>query len=112
MFHNTKMTAKYIGFATNLPVTLCDIINNLYKKEMSGMTSIEVELKYFSPKAEDWIVQVWQCEKETLLVERAKKIIEKQTLTPHGLNKSLKIPGKQGWEEFAEWYTQAMKTRK
>jgi hypothetical protein len=112
MFHKTKMKAKYVGFAANLPVTLCGTINNLYKKEMSGMTPIEVELKYFSPKAEDWIVQVWQCEKEALLVERAKMIIEKQTLRPHGLNRSLKIPCKQGWGGFTEWYTDAVKTQR
>ena len=111
MFHKTKMTAKYIGFAANLPVALCGTIHNLYEKEASAMTPFEVELKYFSPKAEDWIVQVWQCEKESLLLERAKRIIENQTLNPHGLNTTLKIVGKEGWEGFAKWYTQVGATK-
>ena len=103
MFHKIKSTAKYIGFATNLPVTLCAIINNLYTKEQSKMTPIELELKYFTPSAENWVVQVWQCKKKALLWERAKRIIENQTLRPSGLNKTLKIAGKEGWDDIEGW---------
>ena len=110
-FHETKMNAKYIGCARRLPVTLCGIVDNLYKKEQCDLNPLEVELKHFSPSADHWIIQVWQCDKKDLLLERAKMIIQYQTLKPYGLNQRLEITSKEVWDGFSEWYMESKKKK-
>ena len=109
MFHKSKRKARYIDYAVNLPQTLCCIVNNLYKKERCDLNPLEVELKHFSPSAEQWCVKVWQCDKNDLLLERAKMIIQYQTLKPYGLNQRLKITSKEVWEGFSKWYMESKK---
>ena len=107
MFHKSKRKARYIDYAVNLSQTLCGIVNNLYKKQRSDLNPLEVELKHFSPSAEQWCVKVWQCDKNDLLLERAKMIIQYQTLKPYGLNQRLKITSKEVWVGFSEWYIES-----
>ena len=104
MFHKKKKKVKFINYSLNLPKTLCEMVNNLYEKERCDLNPLEVELKYFSPSEENWVIQVWQYNREELLLERAKKIVQHQTLKPHGLNRSLKITSREMWEEFTQWY--------
>ena len=109
MFHKSKRKARYIDYAVDLSQTLCDIVNNLYKKERCDLNPLEVELKHFSPSAEQWCVKVWQCDKKDLLLERVKGIIQYQTLKPYGLNQRLKITSKEVWAGFSEWYMESKK---
>ena len=111
MFHKSKRKARYIDYAVNLSQTLCGIVNNLYKKERCDLNPLEVELKHFSPSAEQWCVKVWKCDKNDLLLERAKRIIQYQTLKPYGLNRRLKITSKEVWVGFSEWYMESRKKK-
>jgi hypothetical protein len=104
MFHKSKKKARYINYSLDLGRSLSDLLSKLYEKERCDLNPLEVELKYYSPSADKWCIRVWRCEKKALLLERAKRIIEYQTLRPHGLNKHLKVAGREMWAELSEWY--------
>ena len=104
MCHKTKRQAKWVGLSPDLCRTLCGHFFQLYHKERSQLSPIEVELKFFSPLAADWDIQVWTAEPKELVLERAKKIVEFKTLKPRGLNTSLTLTGKEMWEEFISWF--------
>jgi len=104
MCHRTKKLAKWVGLSPDLCRTLCGLVFQLYHKERSQLSPIEVELKFFSPLAADWDIQVWTAEPRELVLERAKKIVEFKTLKPLGLNNALKFTTKENWEEFTGWF--------
>ena len=104
MFHKTKKQAKWVGLSPDLCRTLCGHFFQLYHKEHSQLSPIEVELKFFTPFAADWDIQVWTAEPKELVLERAKKIVEFNTLKPLGLNNALKFTTKEMWEEFTGWF--------
>ena len=112
MYHKSKKKAKYVTYSLDLSKTLCVMISNLYEKERCDLNPLEVELKYYSPSANKWCIRVWRCEKKALLLERAKRIIEYQTLRPHGLNKELKISSREVLNRLSEWYVNSMKRMK
>ena len=102
--HKTKEQAKWVGLSPDLCRTLCGLFFQLYQKERSELTPLEVELKFFSPLAADWDIKVWTAEPKDLVLERAKKIVEYKTLKPLGLNNTLKFTTKEMWEEFTGWF--------
>ena len=104
MCHKTKMQAKWVGLSPDLCRTLCGLVFQLYHKERSQLSPVEVELKFFSPLAADWDIQVWTAEPKELVLERAKKIVEFKTLKPLGLNNALTFTTKEMWEEFTGWF--------
>ena len=104
MRHRIKKQAKWVGLSPDLCRTLCGVFFQLYRKERSDLSPIEVELKFFSPHAADWDIQVWSVVPKELVLERAKKIVVFKTLTPRGLNTSLTLTGKEMWEEFSSWF--------
>ena len=104
MCHRTKEQAKWVGASPDLCRTLCGLFFQLYQKERSKLTPLEVELKFFSPLAADWDIKVWTAEPKDLVLERAKKILEHKTLKPLGLNASLIFTTKELWEEFTSWF--------
>ena len=104
MCHRTKEQAKWVGLSPDLCRTLCGLFFQLYQKERSELTPLEVELKFFSPLAADWDIKVWTAEPKDLVLERAKKIVEYKTLKPLGLNNALKFTTKEMWEEFIGWF--------
>ena len=111
MCHKTKKQAKWVGLSPDLCRTLCGHFFQLYHKERSQLSPIEVELKFFTPLAIDWDIQVWTAEPKELVLERAKKIVEFKTLKPLGLNNALKFTTKEMWEEFTGWFA-AQKRKK
>ena len=104
MRHRIKKKAKWVGLSPDLCRTLCGFFFQLYRKDRSELSPIEVELKFFSPNAANWDIQVWFVVPKELVLERAKKIVEFKTLTPRGLNTSLTLTGKEMWEEFSSWF--------
>ena len=58
MHHRTKKQAKWVGLSPDLCRTLCGYFFQLYHKECSQLSPIGVELKFFSPLAADWDIQV------------------------------------------------------
>ena len=104
MCHKTKEQAKWVGLSPDLCRTLCGLFFQLYQKERSKLSPLEVELKFFSPLAADWDIKVWTAEPKDLVLERAKKIVEYKTLKPLGLNASLTFTTKESWEEFTGWF--------
>ena len=102
--HRTKAQAKWVGFSPDLCRSLCGLFFQLYQKEHSKLSPLEVELKFFSPLAADWNIKVWVTDPKELALERAKKIVEFKTLKPLGLNNSLKFTTKEVWEEFTGWF--------
>ena len=111
MRHRTKEKAKWVGLSPDLCRTLCGLFFQLYLKQHYELNPLQVELKFFSPNAADWDIQVWFTDPKDLLLERAKKIVEFKTLTPLGLNNSLKFTTKEMWEEFTGWFA-AQKRKK
>ena len=103
MCHRTKKQAKWVGFSPDLCRTLCGLFFQLYQKERSELSPLEVELKFFSPLAADWDIRVWAADPKELALERAKKVVEFKTLKPLGLNNALKFTTKEMWEEFISW---------
>ena len=103
MRHKTKEKAKWVGLSPDLCRTLCGLFFQLYLKQHCELNPLQVELKFFSPNAADWDIQVWFRDPKDLLLERAKKIVEFKTLKPLGLNNSLKFTTKEVWEEFTIW---------
>ena len=104
MHHKTKKQAKWVGLSPDLCRTLCGLFFQLYQKERSELSPLEVELKFFSPFATDWDIQVWVADPKELVMEKAKKIVECKTLKPLGLNTSLTFTDKETWEEFTSWF--------
>ena len=104
MCHKTKKQAKWVGLSPDLSRTLCGLFFQLYQKERSELSPLEVELKFFSPLTADWDIQVWSTDPKELVLERAKKIVEFKTLKPLGLNNTLKFTTKEMWEEFIGWF--------
>ena len=111
MRHRIKEQTKWVGLSPDLCRTLCGFFFQLYQKERSELSPIEVELKFFSPHAADWDIKVWTAEPRELVVERAKRIVEFKTLKPLGLNNALKFTTKEMWEEFTAWFA-AQKRKK
>ena len=103
MHHKTKEQAKWVGLSPDLSRTLCGLFFQLYQKKRSELSPLEVELKFFSPLAADWDIQVWPADPNELVLEKAKKIVELKTLKPFGLN-ALKFTNMEMWEEFAGWF--------
>ena len=101
--HRTKEQAKWVGVSPDLCRTLCGLFFQLYQKERSELSPLEVELKFFSPLAADWDIKVWTVDPSELVLERAKKIVQCKTLKPLGLNNALKFTTKETWEEFIAW---------
>ena len=104
MRHRTKKQAKWVGLSPDLCRSLCGLFFQLYQKKHSELSPLEVELKFFSPLAADWDIQVWSADPKELALERAKKIVEFKTLKPLGLNNGLKFTTKETWEEFIGWF--------
>ena len=104
MQHRTKEQAKWVGLSPDLCRTLCGLFFQLYQKECSELSPLEVEIKFFSPLAADWDIKVWTADPKDLVLERAKKIVEYKTLKPLGLNNALKLTTKEMWEEFISWF--------
>ena len=62
MRHRAKEQAKWVGLSPDLCRTLCGHFFQLYQRERSQLSPIEVELKFFSPLAADWDIQAWTAE--------------------------------------------------
>ena len=59
---NSIMKIPGIQYSVDLCRTLCGHSFQLYHKERSQLSPIEVELKFFSPLAANWDIQVWTAE--------------------------------------------------
>ena len=95
---------RYYASSHNLSKFLYDLFFNLYEKSNTELTPLEVELKYRSPQAEDWIFQYWPCKTtREASMEAFKKILTYKNLQPNGLNEALVVSGKDGWLELSDW---------
>ena len=103
--HRKKKSARFIGSSSNLFSYLYKIFKDLYKKEVNELTPIEVELKYFSPNAEDWSMTVWLYDNaDQVSMATNQKLMEHCCLRPHGLNHEISWNSKEEWKEFASCY--------
>ena len=104
MSHNKKKNVKFVKGSKNLCKFLYRHFKCLYKTRLEKLTSLGVELKYFSPNADDWSIKVWQFDSiDRLTMETNIKIVEYHCLRPQGLNSTLTFSSKEEWIDFVMW---------
>ena len=105
MSHKKKENIKFVKGTGNLYKFLHHHFKCLYRRELDKLTSLGVELKYFSPNAEDWSIKVWQYDSvDRITMETNKKIMEYRCLRPHGMISKLTFSSKEEWTDFVKWY--------
>ena len=93
----------YVGAASILHKELTAHFLSWDKPE-SQKTLFDKEL-FEVPSCFDWELQVFPLEAgQNLNVERAKKIVEKKSLQPNGLNEEMTFTTQEEWEEFEKWF--------
>ena len=105
---------KYIGQAIDLKERTDSHITNAFsknEKKRKKVSAFEKELRISHPK--DWKLSILieDLKRKDLDFQEIKYIMEKKTLTPHGLNQEIKFKEWDIFEEFINHINTILKTK-
>jgi len=110
--HRNRPKSGYTSKSKNAFHELELMFNQLFEKQHSRLSALELELKYNAPDAKDWIIRLLTVSsQESLHSHEIWSIVNHRSLVPEGLNQKLTFQSKEQFYDFAEKYAKKIREK-
>lgn len=110
--HKQQRKKRYVGKSRTAYHDLVQMFHRLFEKKEDKLNTLEKEIKYNSPDAEQWSFRIYSASSsDSIEAEANKNILTNNTLQPSGLNNEVKFSTKESFYRFAEVYARIQRDR-